>query len=127
MLKAIQEISYPQDRNSTWLPDIQLPIISQYRLQLEKGKLSGLKFAKRIGNGIIHRSNSSNLSTIHIVFGLPQLQFSYNVGPRFLMLFGSNWALSGNIDLLVVDLAFDVISDGPRKGIVDNIFKADHR
>lgn len=38
MLKAIQELSYPQDRNATWLPDIQLPIFSQYRLQLEKGK-----------------------------------------------------------------------------------------
>lgn len=103
MLKAIQEISYPQDRNSTWLPDIQLPIFSQYRLQLEKGKLSGLKFAKRIGNGIVHRSNSSNLATIHIVFGLPQLQFSYNVGPRLFMIFGNSWALTGaKLDLKFV-------------------------
>lgn len=95
MLKAIQEISYPQDRNSTWLPDIQLPIFSQYRLQLEKGKLTGLKFCKRIGNAIVHRSNSSSLATIHIVFGLPQLQFSYNAGARYFMIFGNNWALTG--------------------------------
>lgn len=97
MLKAIQEISYPQDRNSTWLPDIQLPIFSQYRLQLEKGKLSGLKFAKRIGNGIVHRSNSSNLITMHIVFGIPSLTFSYTAGPRFFMIFGNNWQLTGKL------------------------------
>ena len=77
MAKALQAISYPQERNSTWLPDIQFPILGQYRLVLESGRLSGLKLAKRIGNGIIHKPEHSNLVTVHTVLGLPQLQFAY--------------------------------------------------
>ena len=44
-----------------------------------------------------------------------------------MMLFGNHWPLTGSIDLLVLDVAFDVVANGTRKGQVDNVIKADHR
>lgn len=127
-----KEISYPQDANSTSLPDTNYEINPNLIFNLKSGKLYGLNSVKRIGNGLAMRSN--NIVTINALVGFENLEFTYKTTASMGIgivnvrnIYNPTFELTGSIDEVSFDLLLDLYASGNQAGQVFQLAKLEPR